>query len=70
MQQPVPEDHDVTDRVAALRYTREEGRLTTGVLYRVEQPSMLDNMAHVRQQALARFPEEPTIAELQQRYHP
>jgi len=70
MQREVPEDHDVTDRVAALRYTREEGCLTTGVLYRVERPSMLDNMEHVRQQALARVPQAPTVAELQQRYHP
>jgi 2-oxoglutarate ferredoxin oxidoreductase subunit beta len=47
----LPADHDRTDRTAALRYTRETDALTTGVLYEVQQPSLLDRMEEVRQRA-------------------
>ncbi len=47
----LPPDHDRTDRAAALRYTRETATLTTGVLYQVEQPSLLDRLAAIRRQA-------------------
>ncbi|HTO87754.1 MAG TPA: 2-oxoacid:ferredoxin oxidoreductase subunit beta [Thermoanaerobaculia bacterium] len=47
----LPEDHDRTSRQAALRYTREKDSLTTGVLYEVTEPSLLDRMADVRQKA-------------------
>ncbi len=44
----LPEDHDPGDRTAALRYTRERDVLTTGVLYRVEEPTLSDRLEHVR----------------------
>jgi 2-oxoglutarate ferredoxin oxidoreductase subunit beta len=47
----LPEDHDRANRQAALRYTREKDLLTTGVLYEVAEPSLLDRMAEVRQKA-------------------
>ncbi len=47
----VPEDHDRTSRQTALRYTREKDVLTTGVLYEVTEPSLLDRMAEVRHKA-------------------
>lgn len=47
----LPEDHDRTSRQAAMRYTREKDTLTTGVLYEVAEPSLLDRMADVRQKA-------------------
>jgi len=47
----LPADHDRTDRTAALRYTRETDAMTTGVLYAVRQPSLLDRMEEVRQKA-------------------
>jgi 2-oxoglutarate ferredoxin oxidoreductase subunit beta len=47
----VPPDHDVTDRAAALRYTREKDVMTTGVLYEVRQPSLVERMEEVRKKA-------------------
>jgi 2-oxoglutarate ferredoxin oxidoreductase subunit beta len=47
----LPADHDRTDRAAALRYTRETEVLTTGVLYQIRQPSLLDRMDEVRRRA-------------------
>ena len=42
---------DVTDRAAALRYTREKDAVTTGVLYEVRQPSLVERMDEVRNRA-------------------
>jgi 2-oxoglutarate ferredoxin oxidoreductase subunit beta len=47
----IPADHDRTDRAAALRYTREVDALTTGVLYEVDQPSLVDQIEQVRVRA-------------------
>jgi 2-oxoglutarate ferredoxin oxidoreductase subunit beta len=47
----LPPDHDANDRVAALRYTRETDSVTTGVLYEVRQPSLLECMDEVRRKA-------------------
>ena len=43
----VPADHDVTNREAALRFTNEEEHLTTGVLYDVARPTLLDELAAI-----------------------
>ena len=47
----LPADHDRTDRTAALRYTRETDTLTTGVLYEVHEPSLVDRIREVREKA-------------------
>lgn len=47
----VPGDHDVTDREAALRFTNEEDHLTTGVLYDVARPTLLDELAAIESHA-------------------
>jgi len=65
----VPEDHDVTDRLAALAYTREKDVLTTGVLYNVDEPSLVDRVAHVRELARAGGP-EPTVKDILQTFYP
>ncbi len=65
----VPEDHDVTDRLAALAYTREKDVLTTGILYRVNEPSLVDRIAHVKMMAQAEGP-EPTIKDILQTFFP
>ena len=44
----VPADHDRTSRPAALQYTRESEFMTCGVLYEVEQPSLVDRVMEVR----------------------
>ena len=43
----VPADHDVTDREAALRFTNEDDQLTTGVLYDVTRPTLLDELVAI-----------------------
>ena len=47
----LPEDHDVTDRTAALRYVREKDAVTTGVLYRVQEPTLGDRLEEIRRTA-------------------
>jgi len=47
----LPPDHDASDRTAALRYTRETDVVTTGVLYEVRQPTLLERMDEVRRKA-------------------
>ncbi|HET8798709.1 MAG TPA: 2-oxoacid:ferredoxin oxidoreductase subunit beta [Thermoanaerobaculia bacterium] len=44
---PVPADHDATNREAALRFTGEQEHLTTGVLYDVTRPTLLDELAAI-----------------------
>ncbi len=61
----IPADHDAADRVAAMRYTREQGKLSVGVLYRAPRATMLDGHAFVRQQAAIKHPQPPTMEELQ-----
>jgi len=65
----LPEDHDATDRLAALSYTREKDALTTGVLYKVDEPSLVDRIAHVREMARAEGP-EPTVKDILQTFYP
>jgi hypothetical protein len=48
---PLPEGHDPSDRAAALAYTRETEFLTTGVLYRTRQPSLVERLGEVRRRA-------------------
>jgi 2-oxoglutarate ferredoxin oxidoreductase subunit beta len=47
----LPADHDASDRAQALRYTRETDVVTTGVLYEVRQPSLLERMDEVKRKA-------------------
>jgi 2-oxoglutarate ferredoxin oxidoreductase subunit beta len=49
----LPPDHDRKSRAAALAYTRETDSLTTGVLYEVREPSLVERMQEVRGKALA-----------------
>ncbi|NOZ93963.1 MAG: 2-oxoacid:ferredoxin oxidoreductase subunit beta [Acidobacteria bacterium] len=65
----VPEDHDPTDRLAALAFTREKDVLTTGILYNVDEPSLVDRIAHVRELAKAQGP-EPTVKDILQTFFP
>jgi 2-oxoglutarate ferredoxin oxidoreductase subunit beta len=50
-QRSLPADHDRTNREAALRYTREKDVVTTGLLYQIRQPSLIDRMEDVRRKA-------------------
>jgi 2-oxoglutarate ferredoxin oxidoreductase subunit beta len=48
---PLPADHDATNRDAALRFTDEHELLTTGVLYEVNRPTLLDQLAGIEHRA-------------------
>jgi len=48
---PIPAGHDATSRAAALLLTDERDALTTGVLYAVERPSLLDELAEIERRA-------------------
>ncbi|HMF08262.1 MAG TPA: 2-oxoacid:ferredoxin oxidoreductase subunit beta [Thermoanaerobaculia bacterium] len=47
----LPADHERGSREAALRYTREKDVLTVGLLYEVQEPSLLDRIEDVRRKA-------------------
>jgi 2-oxoglutarate ferredoxin oxidoreductase subunit beta len=47
----LPADHDRASRESAFRYTRETDVMTTGLLYEVQQPSLIDRMEEVRRKA-------------------
>ena len=64
---PLPEGHDRTDRSSALRYTRETDVLTTGILYDVDRPTLVDEMSMIREKAMASRP-NATKADLLRRF--
>jgi Pyruvate:ferredoxin oxidoreductase and related 2-oxoacid:ferredoxin oxidoreductases, beta subunit len=67
--QKLPEDHDPTDRAAAMRYTREKDVVTEGVLYEVQEPSFVDRLAHIRMMAQAEGP-KPTTRDILKTFMP
>ena len=44
-------DHDRTNRDAALHYTNEHEVVTTGILYEVSRPTLVDEMLGIRWKA-------------------
>jgi len=48
----VPEGHDRTSMEAAMRLTSESEFLTAGVLYEIHKPTLVDEMAAIREKAL------------------
>jgi 2-oxoglutarate ferredoxin oxidoreductase subunit beta len=49
----IPADHDRTNMPAALLYTNEGGAITTGILYDVQHPTLLDEIGDIRSKAIA-----------------
>src|SRR3954462_4599882 len=47
----IPADHDRANRNAALAFTSEGEHLTTGVLYEIQRPTLLDEMMEIRGKA-------------------
>ncbi|HYU23930.1 MAG TPA: 2-oxoacid:ferredoxin oxidoreductase subunit beta [Thermoanaerobaculia bacterium] len=47
----IPADHDRSSREAATRFCNEHGVVTTGVLYDVKQPTLVDEMLDIRWRA-------------------
>ena len=49
----LPEDYDPSRRANAVKYTREKNKITTGVLYEVETPSLIDQLEDIKERAMA-----------------
>jgi 2-oxoglutarate ferredoxin oxidoreductase subunit beta len=47
----IPAEHDRGNREAALRFTNEDGIVSTGVIYSVEHPTLVDEMLEIRAKA-------------------
>ena len=67
--QVVPEDHDRTDRQAALRFTNETPHFSVGVLYENVQTTLLDEMLDIRVKAAGSAP-PPSRQEILQSFAP
>ena len=65
----LPENHDASSRAAALVYTRETEIVTTGVLYEVSEPTLLDRLDAIKKSALAGKP-APTVADVIRTFQP
>ena len=65
----IPDSHDPTSRVAAMQYTREKEILSSGLLYEVDEPSLLDRLGTVAGKAGKRGP-EPTMQEIIGTFYP
>jgi 2-oxoglutarate/2-oxoacid ferredoxin oxidoreductase subunit beta len=65
----LPENHDFTSRAEALRYTREADVMTTGILYEVHEPSLLDRLDEIKKKASGTRP-APTTRALLERFYP
>jgi 2-oxoglutarate ferredoxin oxidoreductase subunit beta len=65
----LPEDHEPARRASAIAYTREKDILTTGVLYRVETPSMVDRLEVIKEEAMGDGP-APTTKEILSTFYP
>jgi 2-oxoglutarate/2-oxoacid ferredoxin oxidoreductase subunit beta len=51
---PLPEDHDPTDRIAALRYAMDPETMWTGVLYQQARPTLEEGTEQNKAAALAK----------------
>jgi 2-oxoglutarate ferredoxin oxidoreductase subunit beta len=65
----IPETHDKSSRVAAMAYTRETDILSTGVLYEVQQPSLIDRLTHLQELARKKGP-APTTQDILKTFFP
>jgi 2-oxoglutarate ferredoxin oxidoreductase subunit beta len=67
---PLPAEHDRTSREAALRFTNEgAAALTTGVLYDVVHPTLVEEMFDIRTRAQGER-KPPTKADILKRFAP
>lgn len=61
---PVPEDHDVTDRIAGMRLVFQLGTYYTGVIYKMERPTLADKLNEVRTKAVEKLPADFGVKDL------
>lgn len=55
-----PADHDTTSREAAMRFTDEPEAMTVGVLYDVQRPTLVEQMAEIERKARTKGVTNPT----------
>jgi 2-oxoglutarate ferredoxin oxidoreductase subunit beta len=48
----LPEDYDPSRRASSVPFTREHDAITTGVLYKVEGPSLTDRLEEIKERAI------------------
>lgn len=65
----LPEDHDPTRRANALKYTRESDKLTVGVLYEVQIPTLVEQLDRMKDVAMDDQP-APTTKEIVESFYP
>ena len=65
----LPEDHDPSKRASAIAFTRVKDVLTTGVLYEVETPSMVDRLEAIKEDAMGDTP-APSTKEILSTFYP
>ena len=65
----LPEGYDPSHRHSSVQYTREQGVLTTGVLYEVERPTLLDRLTETTKMA-GGDGREPSIKEIIETFYP
>ena len=64
---PLPEDHDVTDRAAAVYLALQKTPLYNGVFYCIDKPTLTDRLNEVRDVAMHRSKASPEIFEKEMR---
>jgi 2-oxoglutarate ferredoxin oxidoreductase subunit beta len=69
MHKKLPEDHDPSRRANAIGYTREKDVMTTGVLYEVEAPTMIDRVEAIKAEAMGGRP-APSTKEILKTFYP
>lgn len=62
-QKAIPADHDSSSRAEALKYTREVGVMSTGILYEAKEPSLVERLDEVKRLSLAGGP-PPTKSDI------
>ncbi len=67
---PLPEGYDPSSRAGAMRFCREEGVLTTGILFRDERPGLVEHQEQIRKSAGFNPASPPKIEDLVKGFYP
>jgi len=65
----LPDDYDRSDRLSSIKYTREQGAVTVGVLYETNTSTYLDEMEKIEEKAKKGKVEPPTMKEILSRFY-
>jgi len=65
----LPEDYDPARRASSTPFTRETAKITTGVLYEVQTPTLVERLEAIKQKAMD-GKSSPTTHEILQTFYP